>query len=390
MNYKFNALLKHPGFNDVGSAIGAGASLLGGVIGSKSAKDAADESSDATRVSNEILQQQADENTAAYSPYINLGAGSTAKLSDYLGISSQNPDYSRAENDYKIAQAEYERLLKAAGGNNKNQSYLYGPNSISQFYGGDINENFYHRDNPASGGGNSISQYGGYMNESFYHRDNPASGGGNDTLLANAKAKLDASYAKLNSTPRDSQKSKNFGSLLHNFDANDLKNDTVYNSGLQFGLNEGTKAINRLASANGGIDSGATLKALTRYANDYGSTKAQGAFQNFNTNKANIYNMLSGQSAQGLSATSSLQGNNSNLRTGSASNAIQNGVNQGNAAIASGAAWGNAINNGIGNYLYDQRTQQPSNGSVYGSGTGPNGAMSYNNSAWYNNNRMTG
>ena len=94
-----------------------------------------------------------------------------------------------------------------------------------------------------------------------------------------------------------------FGSLTRKFNANDLANDPVYNSGLKFGLDQGTGALNQRAIANGSYDSGATLKALTRFANDYGSTKANESYNRFNTDNTNTYNRLAGVSGAGQTAT---------------------------------------------------------------------------------------
>lgn len=50
--------------------------------------------------------------------------------------------------------------------------------------------------------------------------------------------------------------------------------------GYQFRLDEGNKAINAAASARGNFNSGATLKALTRFGQDNASNGYQQAFQN--------------------------------------------------------------------------------------------------------------
>lgn len=64
------------------------------------------------------------------------------------------------------------------------------------------------------------------------------------------------------------------GSLLEQFDATDLQNEPGY----QFGLAQGGQAIERSASARGGLYSGATLKALQKYGQDYAGTKYDQAF----------------------------------------------------------------------------------------------------------------
>ena len=65
--------------------------------------------------------------------------------------------------------------------------------------------------------------------------------------------------------------------LTRQFTEADLAADVPFQKGMQFGLDQGTKGINERAIANGGYDSGATLKALTRFGNDYGNQQAGAA-----------------------------------------------------------------------------------------------------------------
>lgn len=144
-----------------------------------------------------------------------------------------------------------------------------------------------------------------------------------------------------------------YGSLLKKFDANDLANDVVYQSGLKFGLDQGNNAINQRALQSGSYDSGGTLKALTQYANDYGSTKANDAYNRYNTTNDSIYNKLAGLSGSGQTAT----GQVASAGTNSANNISSLLSDQGNsrsAGIIGGAnAWGNTasgLNNIYNNY----------------------------------------
>jgi hypothetical protein len=166
-------------------------------------------------------------------------------------------------------------------------------------------------------------------------------------VFANARLRqllgLDSGYAGTDS-----------GSLLSKFSQNDLNNDPVYNSGLQFGLDQGTGAINARALAGGSYDSGATLKALTRYGNDYGSTKAGDAYNRFNNDQSNIYNKLAGVSGAGQTATNSITNAGTNMAN-NVSN-LQTGIGNASAAgIVGGAnAWNNAASTGINNYQNNQ------------------------------------
>lgn len=54
----------------------------------------------------------------------------------------------------------------------------------------------------------------------------------------------------------------------------------------QFRLQEGLKALERSAAARGGLQSGGTLKGITRYAQDVASTEYQNAFNRFQQDRA--------------------------------------------------------------------------------------------------------
>lgn len=146
----------------------------------------------------------------------------------------------------------------------------------------------------------------------------------------------------------------NYGSLMRSFTAQDLESDPVYQSGLKFGLDQGTGAINARTSALGQYDSGATLKALTRYANDYGSTKANESYNRFNNNQSNIYNRLAGISGTGQTATGQVAsaGMNASNQIGGA---LSDMGNARAAGIVGGTnAWGNALTSGANAYQNQQ------------------------------------
>lgn len=143
--------------------------------------------------------------------------------------------------------------------------------------------------------------------------------------------------------------SGDFGYLMQPFTGDDLENEPGY----QFGLSEGEKSINRAALGRGSFDSGATLKALLRYGNDYAGTKFNEGFNRNMATKNNIYSMLSGQSGQGANASGMTAGLGAN-----AAGMQGNFLTQGADARAAGMIGGvNSLNAGVGNYL-DYRNNQ--------------------------------
>jgi hypothetical protein len=135
--------------------------------------------------------------------------------------------------------------------------------------------------------------------------------------------------------------------------------------GYQFRMNEGLKALSAYNAANG-INGGAAMKDITRYAQDYASSeysnaynRAQGTFQNnfgnalsqFNTNynagqgeKNTLFNRYATLANVGQTATSELNAAGSNY-----ANNAGNLLTQGGNAQASGIIGGaNAVSNGLG------------------------------------------
>lgn len=152
-----------------------------------------------------------------------------------------------------------------------------------------------------------------------------------------------------------------FGSLNKQFTEQDFWNDPGTKLGFQFGLDQGTQGLNRQAAANGSLNSGATLKALTRYATDYTGTKYGDAWNRDQTLKGNQYNRLASLAGVGQSAVNTVGSAGSNAANQMGSNSLYGGNAQANAAYASGNAransaigTGNAINSALGfgaNYL---------------------------------------
>lgn len=161
-----------------------------------------------------------------------------------------------------------------------------------------------------------------------------------------------------------------YGSLTNKFTTADLNADPVYNSGLQFGLDEGTKGINRMAGARGNLNSGSTLKALTRYGNDYGSTKAAESYGRFKADQDTVYNRLAGVSGTGQISTANTAAMGASTAANIGNTLTAGGNARGAAAIAGGNAYGGAFNT-IGNYYGQQQTLDKllNKGGINGGGT---------------------
>lgn len=104
--------------------------------------------------------------------------------------------------------------------------------------------------------------------------------------------------------------------------------------GYQFRMDEGNRAITGNRAASGMLQSGDTLRALSRYGQDYASNE-------FNTQLNQLFNVA------GLGQTATGQGNA--LGANYAANVGNNNINQGNVLASSYANQGNIWQNALGN-----------------------------------------
>lgn len=136
------------------------------------------------------------------------------------------------------------------------------------------------------------------------------------------------------------------GELMRDFSMRDYTADPGY----AFRLSEGQKALERSAAARGGLLSGAALKGITRFGQDYGSQEYQNAYNRFQANQSNKFNRLASVAGIGQTATNALQTAGQGYGSNVGNLAMQGATNQANAALAGGQArasayqgWGNAL-----------------------------------------------
>lgn len=89
------------------------------------------------------------------------------------------------------------------------------------------------------------------------------------------------------------------GQFARNFSAADFNADPGY----QFRQQEGEQSINRAAGARGGLYSGATLKALSRFNSGLASQEYGNAYQRFNNDNTTKFNRLASIAGVGQTAT---------------------------------------------------------------------------------------
>ncbi len=123
------------------------------------------------------------------------------------------------------------------------------------------------------------------------------------------------------------------GDFQRDFTMADFEADPGY----QFRMAEGAKALERSAAARGGLNSGATLKALTKYGQDFASNEYNNAYNRFNADRDRRFNRLSSLAGLGQTANTQVGQAGQNY----ANNVSNNTLNMGNAQAAGAINQGN-------------------------------------------------
>jgi len=138
-----------------------------------------------------------------------------------------------------------------------------------------------------------------------------------------------------------------YGSLTKAFDPSTVASTPGY----QFRMNEGIKALDASASASGRLNSGRTMKELTRFGQDYASSEFNNAYNRYSKDQTDRFNRLSALAGVGQTANTQVgqagqyyANNISNTAIGmgnaQAARAIQQGNNISNVANSAAQAYG--------------------------------------------------
>lgn len=124
------------------------------------------------------------------------------------------------------------------------------------------------------------------------------------------------------------------------FTAADFQQDPGY----AFRMQEGQKALERSAAARGGLNSGAAMKALSRYGQDFASNEYSNAYNRFNADRDRRFGRLSNIAGMGQNAASQMGSAGQNYANQSGANTMGAANAAGAAGMASANSWANAIN----------------------------------------------
>jgi hypothetical protein len=125
------------------------------------------------------------------------------------------------------------------------------------------------------------------------------------------------------------------GQLGRQFNNKDLTEQMAPN--YQFQLDQGLQALKSNLAATGKLQTGQGLKDINDYAQNQASGAYQNAFNNWNTQQNNLYTRLQGLITPGAAAASNSAANAANVGSGMAGN-LMSGASSANNYLTSGAA----------------------------------------------------
>lgn len=367
------------------AAIGAVAGVAGAAISAGGARSAANTQADASAQAQQMQMMAAAQQRADLAPWTQAGGAAQSRLNQYLGIggvgssgttslglaTGLTPDQVRQQ-----LLSRYTKQNTASG--NAGPLYANGQEAINALGEGGAhnyfqelakkNDNSYlwtsgDRTNPGTDG------------QRIYPAQAQQSGPTSTVDEEGLNAAIAKYYEEQNAQNAEAAADPTYGSLLRayrngeEFDSGPAFSFTGENlstdPGYQFGLNQGTQGIERGQASRGNFLSGAAMKELDRFNQDYAGTKFNDAFnrasstyttnlnrrQNewntnlnaYDNNRSRIYSFLTGVSTLGQNSAAQVGAGNQQAANNS-SNALMQGAN----AVAAGqVASGNAIQSGI-------------------------------------------
>lgn len=322
---------RRPIYGDAGSLIGAGASIVGGLMSSDASSSAADAQSAAAASATQEQAREYNLNRQDLAPYRNIGSSAINQLSYLLGISG-NPTGSTGSSS--LTDPTKVQDTGAQGG----RDFLY----------------------EAAKQRGQLAAYYQLLNSG--QLDAASSGSKSDklNLMSSTQNQLMSQFSNQSTTPQVNTSLGGYGSLLTPFSKTDWTTDPGY----QFRLGQGLESVENSASARGMQLSGNTLKGLEEYGQNFASNEYQNVYNRYNTDQTNLYNRLSGVAGLGQQAT------NATVNAGqNSANSISNSILAGGNAQAAGIVGSaNALSSGLSNAANNYQ-QQYYLKNLFGGGT---------------------
>lgn len=369
----------------VAAAVGVGtavAGVAGSAMSSSAAGSAANAQAQSAADANQLQRDIYEQNRDILTPYVNFGTSGMNALAYRLGLGGVSPTGQTIGTQQTYDQIRQELLPQFQGqgqgsnGNNPPSLRELGiQDGVDATWGYDPQKQKWGYQVKSTSGGDSDMPYTYWKYADGYQGGNGTSSG--TVNEAGLEAAIQQRLQQQQAAQTGAQNDPLYGSLLDTyqqykpFSAADFQVDPGY----AFRQSEGEKAIERMAAARGGLNSGRAAKDLAAYNSGLASQEYQNAygrynndyltgFNAFNTNQNNIYNRLMGVTGVGQSSASAIAGVGNNYANQVSNNTLQ----AGNAAAAGIVGQQNAINSGIGsvtNALTGYAANRPQGTSGY-------------------------
>lgn len=378
----------------------AAAGVAGSVISANGAKSAANAQADASQQAQQMQMMAAMQQRADLAPWVQAGSAAQSRLNQYLGIGgvgSSGVTSMGLATGLTPDQVRQQLLSRYTRQNASTSGTPSGPQSLAEARALGQEAQFLQNIN------NRLNQQGGDYSSLWTSPDrrNPGQdetvlyggagqqGGGGSTIDEEGlNAAIAKYYEEQNAMNTAAAADPLYGSLLRpyrngeefSFTGKDLASDPGY----QFGLDQGTQGIERGQASRGNFLSGAAMKELARFNEDYAGTKFNDAFNRaqstwntnlgaYNDNRSRIYNFLTGTSTIGQNSAAQVGAGNQQA-TNNATNALMQGANaQAAGQVASGNALTSGINNAVNTYNWNNMLANGGRSAGYSGATGYTG-----------------
>lgn len=145
-----------------------------------------------------------------------------------------------------------------------------------------------------------------------------------------------------------------YGSLSRRFGMSDFQTDPGY----LFRLQEGYKALQRSGAAKGLALSGAQMRALNEYGQNFASNEYGNAYNRYTNDQTNLFNRLSGIAGTGQQANQFVGSMGSNMANTVGANLMNNGAGQASNYLSQANNLSGALNQGVNMWNQNNMWQQ--------------------------------
>jgi len=351
------------------AAIGAVAGVAGAAISANGAKSAAGAQSAASEQATQAQMMAAAQQRADLQPWVQAGGAAQSRLNQYLGIggvgssgrtsmglsTGLTPDQVRQQ-----LLGRYTRQSSGGGGASgapAAPTYRTGAEAVAALGAGGAHD-YFQRQNTQNANTDLSPLWTSPDSAASGAQMQTAQGPGSTIDEEGLNSAIAKYYEEQDAQSRAAESDPAYGSLLRayrngeefSFTGKDLATDPGY----QFGLNQGTQGIERGQASRGNFLSGAAMKELNRFNQDYAGTKFNEGFNRaqstwntnqsaYDNNRSRIYSFLTGASTLGQNSAAQVGAGNQQAANQISGNMLASG----NVNAASAVAGGNALQSGI-------------------------------------------